>query len=95
MELTTSIERFRDQTAGLSQLEMVRRPSETACRKCGVIGHSVKLPREGYWQCRDCRVADAGMSRLISPSYFAASTGGAPLEVVRQYLDQQRTSKAP
>jgi putative transposase len=32
---------------------------------------------------------------LWSPSYFAASTGGAPLEVVRQYVDQQRASKAP
>jgi len=28
---------------------------------------------------------------LWSPSYFAASGGGAPLSVVRQYLEQQRT----
>jgi len=26
---------------------------------------------------------------LWSPSYFAASCGGAPLEVVRQYIEQQ------
>jgi len=28
---------------------------------------------------------------LWSPSYFAASGGGAPLSVVRQYIEQQRT----
>ncbi|MBO0863374.1 MAG: transposase [Chloracidobacterium sp.] len=27
---------------------------------------------------------------LWSPSYFAASTGGAPLETVRKYVEQQR-----
>jgi putative transposase len=32
---------------------------------------------------------------LWSPSYFAASTGGAPLEVVRRYVEQQRASQAP
>jgi putative transposase len=29
---------------------------------------------------------------LWSPSYFAASCGGAPLEIVRQYVEHQRTS---
>ncbi len=28
--------------------------------------------------------------RFWSPSYFAASCGGAPLTVVRQYIEQQR-----
>jgi putative transposase len=28
---------------------------------------------------------------LWSPSYFAASCGGAPLTVIRQYIEQQRT----
>lgn len=28
---------------------------------------------------------------LWSPSYFAASCGGAPLSVIRQYVEQQRT----
>lgn len=28
---------------------------------------------------------------LWSPSYFASSCGGAPLEIVRQYIEQQRT----
>lgn len=32
---------------------------------------------------------------LWSPSYFAASTGGAPLDVVRRYVEQQRASASP
>jgi putative transposase len=28
---------------------------------------------------------------LWSPSYFVASCGGAPLEIVRQYIEQQKT----
>jgi putative transposase len=28
---------------------------------------------------------------LWSPSYFAASCGGAPLSIIRQYVEQQRT----
>ena len=28
---------------------------------------------------------------LWSPSYFAASCGGAPLEIVKQYIEQQRS----
>ena len=28
---------------------------------------------------------------LWSPSYFAASCGGAPLEIIRQYIERQRT----
>ena len=28
---------------------------------------------------------------LWSPSYFAASCGGAPLSVIRQYIESQRT----
>lgn len=30
-------------------------------------------------------------SALWSPSYFAASCGGAPIEIVRQYVEQQKT----
>ena len=29
--------------------------------------------------------------QLWSPSYFAASCGGAPLEIVKKYIDQQKT----
>lgn len=29
---------------------------------------------------------------LWSPSYFAASCGGAPLSIIRQYVEQQRAS---
>ena len=32
---------------------------------------------------------------LWSPSYFAASTGGAPLEQVKRYIEQQRASQSP
>jgi REP element-mobilizing transposase RayT len=32
---------------------------------------------------------------LWSPSYFAASAGGAPLETLRAYLRQQRTFGRP
>lgn len=32
---------------------------------------------------------------LWSPSYFAASTGGAPLEKVKQYVQHQRASSSP
>lgn len=28
---------------------------------------------------------------LWSPSYFAASCGGAPIDIIRQYIEQQRT----
>lgn len=31
---------------------------------------------------------------LWSPSYFVASCGGAPLEIVKQYIDQQATPRA-
>lgn len=30
-------------------------------------------------------------NQLWSPSYFAGSCGGAPIEVVRQYIEQQKT----
>lgn len=36
--------------------------------------------RKGYWR-----------GVLWSPSYFAASCGGAPIAIVRQYIEQQKT----
>lgn len=37
------------------------------------------------------RVNRASMhGRFWSPSYFAASCGGAPLSIIRQYIEQQR-----
>jgi len=27
----------------------------------------------------------------LSPNYFAGSCGGAPIEIVRQYIEQQKT----
>ena len=32
---------------------------------------------------------------LLSPSYFAASTGASRLDVVRRYVEQQRASASP
>lgn len=32
---------------------------------------------------------------LWSPSYLAASCGGAPISVIRQYIEQQRTPSEP
>ena len=32
---------------------------------------------------------------LWTPSYFAASAGGAPLAIIRQYVEQQRVSSPP
>lgn len=31
------------------------------------------------------------MSALWSPSYFAGSCGGAPIEIIRKYIEQQQT----
>ena len=46
-------------------------------------GVSSRLLRKHY-QVRTHR------DHLWSPSYFAASCGGAPLEIIRQYVEQQR-----
>lgn len=46
-------------------------------------GVSSRLLRKHY-QVRTHR------NHLWSPSYFAASCGGAPLEIIRQYVEQQR-----
>ncbi len=32
---------------------------------------------------------------LWSPSYFVVSAGGAPLETIRQYVENQRASQSP
>lgn len=32
---------------------------------------------------------------LWSPSYFAGSCGGAPIGIIRQYVEQQQTSHSP
>lgn len=38
-----------------------------------------------------CRVNRARMNgHFWSPSYFAASCGGAPLSIIRQYIEQQK-----
>jgi len=32
---------------------------------------------------------------LWSPSYFAGSCGGAPMKIIRQYIEQQQTAHGP
>ena len=50
-------------------------------------GVSSRLLRTKYPALkRDCKG-----SALWSPSYFAASCGGAPLEIIKQFIEQQRT----
>jgi len=50
----------------------------------GVSSHVLRrqLPRitKGYWN-----------NVLWSPSYFAASCGGAPLDLIQRYIEQQAT----
>jgi transposase-like protein len=55
MDMVAFLERFPDQQACRAHLEALRWPEGTICPKCNVLGNSVKLPRLGYWQCRDCR----------------------------------------
>ncbi|MEQ4718353.1 transposase, partial [Nonomuraea sp. B19D2] len=46
-----------------------------------------------HYLCKEFtgRVTRAIMQGLLwSPSYFAASCGGAPLSIIRQYIEQQR-----
>ena len=50
------------------------------------------------WCCVAARPADYPSIRkklwggaLWSPSYFAGSCGGAPIAVIRQYIEQQQT----
>ena len=54
-------------------------------------GVSSRLLRKEFWN--HLRKFLWG-ERLWSPSYFAASCGGAPLEIVKQYIDNQKTPAA-
>lgn len=46
-------------------------------------GVSSRRLRQKYW-------VRIHRGHLWSPSYFAASCGGAPLSIIRQYIEQQR-----
>jgi len=45
------------------------------------------IRKKNYRSVRKSLWGDA----LWSPSYFAGSCGGAPIEILRQYIDQQKT----
>jgi len=54
----------------------------------GLKGVSSRVSRQkGYPSIRKKLWGGA----LWSPSYFAGSCGGAPIEIVRQYIEQQKT----
>lgn len=44
------------------------------------------IRKEGYHEIESKLWGDS----LWSPSYFAASCGGAPIEILRQYIEQQK-----
>src|SRR6266436_1991644 len=48
--------------------------------KSYVLGRQLPRITKGYWN-----------NVLWSPSYFAASCGGAPLDLIQRYLEQQAT----
>ena len=50
-------------------------------------GISSRLIRKNYPSVRDQLWGAA----LWSPSYFAASCGGAPISIIKQYIEQQNT----
>lgn len=51
-------------------------------------GVSSRMLRKEF---REFHEAHWGNAALWSRSYFAASVGGAPLEIVKQYIEQQKT----
>jgi putative transposase len=48
---------------------------------------SLLIRKKGYPNIKKKRWGNA----LWSPSYFAGSCGGAPIAIIRQYIEQQRT----
>ena len=51
-------------------------------------GVSSRMIRKKHYPSIDAKLWG---NALWSPSYFAGSCGGAPLEVIRQYIEQQKT----
>ena len=51
-------------------------------------GVSARMPPLGVHRAREPGAAMNG--HFWSPSYFAASCGGAPLSIIRQYIEQQQ-----
>jgi REP element-mobilizing transposase RayT len=60
-----------------------------ACHLIWTVGRNDRDgPVDAHFTDRVNRASMHG--RFWSPSYFAASCGGAPLAIIRQYVDQQR-----
>ena len=51
-------------------------------------GVSSRMIRQKYYPSIKQKL---GGGALWSPSYFAGSCGGAPIEIIRQYIEQQKT----
>jgi len=68
---------------------LVRYPPKVAISKLvnSLKGVSARLLRKEFTGHMNRHIMHG---HLWSPSYFAASCGGAPLEIIRQYIEQQR-----
>jgi len=68
---------------------LVHYPPKVAISKLvnSLKGVSARLLRKEFTGHMDRHIMHG---HLWSPSYFAASCGGAPLEIIRQYIEQQR-----
>jgi putative transposase len=56
------------------------------------LGNSLKGVSSYVLRRRLPRIANCYWNNVLwSPSYFAASCGGAPLEVIKRYMEQQAT----
>ena len=63
-----------------------------------VVSSSDSLKGMSSRRLRRIRPEISGRNRsgvLWSPSYFAASCGGAPLDIIREYVKEQRTTRKP
>lgn len=68
---------------------LVRHPPKVAV---SVLVNSLKGVSSRRLRAERADVAKLGSS-LWSPSYFAGSVGGAPLDVLRQYIEEQNTPR--
>ncbi len=50
-----------------------------------IKGRSSRILRQEFRECR------TRLPSLWTNSYFVASVGGAPLEVIKQYIEQQKS----
>lgn len=73
---------------------LVHFPPKVAISKLvnGLKGVSARRIRQEFTGRINCAIMHG---HLWSPSYFSASCGGAPLAIVRQYIEQQKRPRQP